>query len=152
MNRFKKYLLVTLSLLLSSVTLLFIDGFYWPTQKPCRPIAYPSGEKVSTRPTIINDFSTQQDIGAVNAFYKDLLNPSTEWEVWQEDGWKIEQVNEGTYIYECFSRQKLAIGQTAEQGCIYVQREDRNTLIRTVLFQKGDYVPCPIAPSAYSLP
>ncbi len=129
--------------------LLFADGHYLPTQKPCRPISYPLGEVINTRPGQINDFTTTDSFEQVVAFYNETLTPQIGWDNWVGNNWKVEQIEENIYIYECLDRQNYTIDNTAEHGCIFVQNDNEKTIVRTILFRIGDYTPCPISPKVY---
>lgn len=117
--------------------IVFLDGYYLPN-KPCRPIEYPSAERINPKPGEVYDYLTDSKLESVIVFFDDELNatilPEYESsEIKASASWVRKKIDETTYVYQCISSD--INGSTAEQGCLYVKEVEQGTLIETVLWR-----------------
>ncbi|MCC7361579.1 MAG: hypothetical protein IT317_18990 [Anaerolineales bacterium] len=116
--------------------LLFWDGYYLP-QKPCRPIAYPSGQRLGGDQLADNS----DDLQLVETFYDDRLVPKPidypNFGVWHKD-----KLDKGVVRYWCYAND--INGLTTETGCIDIKRVNDDTIIKyTLRRSEGGFSPCP---------
>lgn len=112
--------------------LLFFDGYYLP-YKPCRPLEFPSLEKISfPKRSKIYEYRTNQPIDEVVELFDNRLHPlvlSREQPLGVGvSDWKRKQLNSKIQVYQCISAD--INGSTLEQGCLYIRKTRHETAIQ----------------------
>lgn len=141
MKTFKGWLIVgtgTLVILLfCGLYGLFWDGYYLPN-KPCRPIEYPTAERINPKPGEVYEYLTDNEAEDVIDFFDDELNATVlsekaSLEIRESASWMRKKIDARTYVYQCIASD--INGSTAEQSCLYVKEVEQGTLIETVLWR-----------------
>lgn len=141
MKKHKSWLIIgmgTLAILLScGLYGLFWDGYYLPN-KPCRPIEYPTAERIDSKPGEVYDYFTDNKIENVIDFFDDelraiVLSEKETLEIRESASWVRKNIDSQTYVYQCIASD--INGATAEQSCLYVKKMEQGTLIETVLWR-----------------
>lgn len=112
--------------------LIFFDGYYLP-HKPCRPLEFPSLEKISfPKRGEIYEYRTDQSIDEVVEIFDERLEPVV---LLQDHSlgvavsdWKRKSLDSRTEVYQCISEDINGIG--FEQGCLHIRETSQETLIQ----------------------
>ncbi len=117
-----------------SLIILFFDGYYLPF-KPCRPISYPDGSKMSKQ----FSYTVTVAMDTVLSFYDQRLGVQP---LPADTGqWRREELSDSRHLYSCYGVD--INGLSTETGCIYVSKQGEGTHIEGMLLRsEGDNIPC----------
>jgi hypothetical protein len=114
---------------------VFFDGYYLP-YKPCRPITYPDGKRITN--ALI--YKTEDDYSKVIDFFTQRLSAKKPL-LADINEWRVEKLSDSETLFSCYSVDINFL--TTETGCIYVYDQDQQVTIETSLIRsEGANAPC----------
>lgn len=125
-------------LLCCAFSYLFLEGSSLPL-KVCPPITYPQGDQIKYANGARVSFFTNDPMEQVVNFYDEEL-PKLAYSFGSYDlgNWKKQEFSDYTFYY-CYGRDINFF--TNETGCIYVFKQDEETVIEAIRYRSTS--PCP---------